>query len=173
MDSLLLQHGIRNSKLLVAINPVAKWDSKQWDNLRFAELADQLVNQYEASVVFTGSQPDHRIIQDIITRMQTKATNLAGKTTLIALAALYEKTDLVVSTDTGPMHIAAAQGTPVVALFGPTAPWRTGPFGSDHQIIRADLECNPCFKRQCETLDCMEKISVEQVLASVQKLGIV
>ena len=173
VDSLLLQHGIGNSKLLVAINPVAKWNSKQWDNLRFAELADQLVNQYEASVVFTGSQPDHRIIQDIITRMETKATNLAGKTTLIALAALYEKTDLVVSTDTGPMHIAAAQGTPVVALFGPTAPWRTGPFGSAHQIIRVDLECSPCFKRQCETSDCMEKISVEQVLASVQKLGIV
>ena len=90
VDSLLLQHGIGNSKLLVAINPVAKWNSKQWDNLRFAELADQLVNQYEASVVFTGSQPDHRIIQDIITRMETKATNLAGKTTLIALAEVQQ-----------------------------------------------------------------------------------
>jgi len=50
-----------------------------------------------------------------------------------------------------------------VALFGPTAPWRTGPFGDDHQIVRADLECSPCFKRQCKTIDCMKEISVVQV----------
>ena len=173
MDSLLLQHGIKNSKLLVAINPVAKWDTKLWANSKFAELADRLVKQYDASVVFTGSQPDRSTIQDIVSRMETQATNLAGETTLITLAALYEKADFIISTDTGPMHIAAALGTPTVALFGPTAPWRTGPFGSVHQVIRVELECNPCFKRQCETIDCMEQISVAQVLAGVRKLGVV
>jgi ADP-heptose:LPS heptosyltransferase len=105
--------------------------------------------------------------------MDTQATNLAGETTLITLAALYEKADFTISTDTGPMHIAAALGTPTVALFGSTAPWRTGPFGSVHQVIRVDLECNPCFKRQCETIKCMEQISVAQVLAGVRELGVV
>jgi lipopolysaccharide heptosyltransferase I len=173
VDRLLLQHDIRNFKLLVAINPVAKWDTKLWANSSFAELADRLVRQYGAKVVFTGSQPDHIAIQDIISRMETEAANLAGKTTLMTLAALYEKTDFIVSTDTGPMHIAAALGKPVVGLFGPTAPWRTGPFGSVHQVIRAELECNPCFRRKCDTVDCMAQIRVEQVLAGVQKLGFV
>jgi lipopolysaccharide heptosyltransferase I len=172
VDSLLLQHGIRNSKLLVAINPVAKWDTKLWAKAKFAELADRLVELHDASVVFTGSQQDHKTIQDIISRMETEAVNLAGETSLITLAALYEKTDLIVSTDTGPMHIAAALGTPVVALFGPTAPWRTGPFGSAQQVIRVELACNPCFKRQCETVECMEQISVGQVLVGVEKLGL-
>ena len=83
---------------------------------------------------------------------------------------LYEKAGFVVSTDTGPAHIAAAIGTPVVALFGPTAPWRTGPFGEGHRIIRANLACSPCFKRQCQTKACMEQISVEDVMEGIEKL---
>lgn len=173
VDTVLLQHRIKSSKLLVAINPMAKWDTKLWANSKFAELADRLVKQYGASVVFTGSQSDRSTIQDILFRMETQATNLAGETTLITLAALYEKADFIISTDTGPMHIAAALGKPTVALFGPTAPWRTGPFGSVHQVIRVELECSPCFKRQCETIDCMEQISVAQILAGVRALGVV
>ncbi|MDL1979858.1 MAG: glycosyltransferase family 9 protein, partial [Deltaproteobacteria bacterium] len=86
------------------------------------------------------------------------------------LAALYEKTRFVISTDTGPMHMAAAVGTPVIALFGPTAPWRTGPFGSEHKILRSGLNCSPCFKRQCSTIDCMKQISVEQVLDAANSI---
>jgi ADP-heptose:LPS heptosyltransferase len=65
------------------------------------------------------------------------------------------------------MHLAAAVGTPVVALFGPTAPWRTGPFGSGHQILRAPAPCAPCFKRSCNVGGCMDRISVDRVLAAV------
>jgi ADP-heptose:LPS heptosyltransferase len=96
--------------------------------------------------------------------MNYRAANFSGKTTLMELAALYEKAAFVISTDTGPMHLAAAVGTPVIALFGPTAPWRTGPYGPGHQIVRAQLECSPCFKRRCETMDCMSHISVKQVM---------
>jgi 3-deoxy-D-manno-octulosonic-acid transferase/heptosyltransferase-1 len=162
-NDLLIQHGIKTPELLAAINPVAKWETKLWDNAKFAKLADSLIKQYNAKVFFTGSAEDRELILDIISRMKCKAYNLAGMTSLKTLAALYEKTSIVVSTDTGPMHLAAAVGTPVVALFGPTAPWRTGPFGHGHKIIRADLECSPCFKRQCNTIDCMKQISVDQV----------
>ena len=162
-DDLLMQHGIKAPKPLVAINPMAKWETKLWDNLKFATLADRLIKQVNADVIFTGGQEDREAIEYIISNMKIRAANLAGKTDLKTLAALYEKTSIVVSTDTGPMHMAAAVGTPVVALFGPTAPWRTGPFGDDHQIVRADLECSPCFKRQCKTIDCMKEISVVQV----------
>ena len=162
-NDLLMHCGIKAPGLLVAINPMAKWETKLWDNLKFANLADRLIEQANADVIFTGAHEDSEAIEDIISNMKTRAANLAGRTDLKTLAALYEKASIVVSTDTGPMHLAAAVGTPVVALFGPTAPWRTGPFGEGHKIIRADLECSPCFKRQCNTIDCMKQITVDQV----------
>jgi len=170
IDELMKQHGIKGVKSLIAINPVAKWETKLWPNKKFAELADMLVDRYDMKIVFTGGIKDYSIIQTITSSMKGRAINFAGKTTLTELAALYEKAALVISTDTGPMHLAAATGTPVVALFGPTAPWRTGPYGTGHQIIKAELECSPCFKRRCETTDCMYRISVDQVLKGVQKV---
>ncbi len=156
---------------LVAINPIAKWETKLWDNEKFAILADRLIEEYGAKVVFTGGAEDYQTIEFIISLMKGKSLNLAGKTTLKILAAIYEKADMLISTDTGPMHLGAAVGTPVTAIFGPTAPWRTGPFGSNHQVIRAGLSCSPCFKRKCQTTDCMKQISVEQVLDSVKRLS--
>lgn len=170
LGRILRQHGIGDSGLLAAINPVAKWETKLWSNSKFAELADRLIAQYRADVVFTGSRDDFGTIEDIISMMKEDAWNLAGETTLLTLAALYEKTDFLISTDTGPMHIAVAMGTPVAALFGPTAPWRTGPFGPEHQVIRVGMECSPCFSRKCDEIRCMKEISVEQVLDGVQKL---
>ena len=171
-DDLLMHCGIKAPKLLVAINPMAKWETKLWDNLKFSNLADRLIEQANADVIFTGSREDSEAIEGIISNMKVRAANLAGRTDLKTLAALYEKASIVVSTDTGPMHMAAAVGTPVVALFGPTAPWRTGPFGEGHKIIRVGLECSPCFKRQCKTIDCMKQISVEQVLNAVERFRI-
>jgi len=86
------------------------------------------------------------------------------------LSALYAKADIVISTDTGPMHLSVAVGTPVVALFGPTAPWRTGPYGSGHQVVTAGQACAPCFKRHCRTCDCMALISVDQVFNAVSQI---
>ncbi|MFC1488657.1 lipopolysaccharide heptosyltransferase II [Thermodesulfobacteriota bacterium] len=169
-EDLMEQHGVKESRPLVAINPLAKWNTKLWNNRKFGRLADILIERYGAGVVFTGSREDRKTIQEIIDGMELKAANFAGKTGLKILAALYEKADFLISTDTGPMHLAAAVNTPVVALFGPTAPWRTGPFGPGHRIIQAGLDCSPCFKRKCETTDCMKEISVEKVLKSALKI---
>ena len=136
-NELLAQYEVIESQPLIAINPVAKWETKLWSKVKLAKLADTMIEQYDASVVFTGSREDYETIRSIMSNMRGHAVNLAGKTTLKTLAALYEKSDLLISTDTGPMHIAAALGTTVVAIFGPTAPWRTGPFGSGHKILRA------------------------------------
>jgi 3-deoxy-D-manno-octulosonic-acid transferase/heptosyltransferase-1 len=170
---LLGGQGVTRDKALVAIHPMAKWDTKLWDNTKFAGLADRLMEEYEARIVFTGSLTDRGVIEDIVSRMKGRASNLAGETSLLTLAALYEEAAFVVSPDTGPMHLAAAVGTPVVALFGPTAPWRTGPFGAGHRIIRAELECSPCFKRQCDTKACMERIFVEDVMDAIRNKGLV
>ena len=169
-DELLERHGIKDHIILVAMNPVAKWETKLWDNRKFSLLADKLIEKYNANVIFTGSQSDRSTIDNIMSCMSHSAVNLAGETTLKTLAALYEKTKFLISTDTGPMHMAAAVGTPVIALFGPTAPWRTGPFGSEHKILRSGLNCSPCFKRQCSTIDCMKQISVDQVMDAVSSI---
>lgn len=155
---------------LIAINPVAKWETKLWQNEKFAHLADSLTDKHQANIFFTGSPEDRQTVDDIQSQMKHASLNLAGRTNLTELAALYEKADVLISTDTGPMHLGAAVGIPVVALFGPTAPWRTGPFGSGHRIIRSSQACSPCFKRKCPTMACMKEISAEQVLKAVENV---
>ena len=152
MQSLLEKYHLENKKF-IAVNPVAYWETKLWDDEKFARLADLIKAKLDIEVVFTGSEKES--IEKITARMQTKAVNLAGETTLPELAYLYQKALLLVTTDSGPMHLAAAVGTPVVALFGPTDPRRTGPYGDGHIIIRADLPCSPCLRRKCPTTKCM------------------
>ncbi|MDM8522952.1 glycosyltransferase family 9 protein [Desulfococcaceae bacterium HSG8] len=170
-DDLLSQHGMNASEPFAALNPVAKWETKLWDDEKFSGLADALTDQYGIRVVFTGGPEDRGTVRNIISGMQHEAVSLAGETSLKMLAALYEKSAFLISTDTGPMHLAAALGKPVVAIFGPTAPWRTGPFGPGHQVIRAGMECSPCFKRHCNTTECMKRVSIRDVLDGVRNVS--
>ncbi len=164
IGQLLEAEGVDPAKPLVAINPMTTWETKHWRNERFARVADQLLDRGMA-VVFSGGPQDVQPIEGIRKAMTGKAASLAGRTTLKELAALYEGVQVLITTDTGPMHLAAAVGTPVVALFGPTAPWRTGPFGSSHRILRAEIACSPCLKRHCDVgHECMDRITVDQVV---------
>jgi lipopolysaccharide heptosyltransferase I len=153
---------------LVVINPVARWKTKLWADRNFAALADRLVLEKGALIILTGSPADREVNQRIMGMMRESAFNWAGETTLKELAALATLSDLFITTDTGPMHLAAAAGARVVALFGPTAPWRTGPYGPSHTVIRTGIECSPCFRRTCEKdYQCMRGIAVEDVLKRV------
>lgn len=155
---------------VAALNPAAKWETKLWLPERFAALADAITDRYGMPVLFTGGSEDRSDIDKITSLMKNSAVNLAGKTSLTRLAALYEGVAVVVTTDTGPMHIAAAVNAPVVALFGPTAPWRTGPFGNNNRVLRGMPDCSPCFKRSCDTVECMAQIGVDDVLGAVEEL---
>ena len=168
VDGLIRDHGLQE-KILVGINPMAKWDTKLWEQEKFASIGDRLQKEFPCKVIFTGSKGDRAKIDQIIDKMEEEPINLAGQTTLKELAYLYSKCEVVISTDTGPMHIAAAMGCPVVALFGPTAPWRTGPYGKGHSVIREEMQCSPCFKRRCSDLTCMKNITVEKVLDRVKE----
>jgi len=165
MQSLLEKHHLENKKF-IAVNPVAYWETKLWDDEKFARLADLIKAKLDIEVVFTGSEKES--IEKITARMQDKAVNLAGETTLPQLAYLYQKALLLVTTDSGPMHLAAAVGTPVVALFGPTNPQRTGPYGEGHTVIRADLPCSPCLRKECPNTKCMQDILPEHVMAVIE-----
>ncbi|MEN6432646.1 MAG: lipopolysaccharide heptosyltransferase II [Smithella sp.] len=163
---LLGEYNLEDKKF-VAINPIALWETKLWSNENFAYLADLINNKLQVKVVFTGSEKGP--IEKIISLMNTECVNLGGKTTLLDLAYLYKKARIVITTDSGPMHLAVAVKTPVIALFGPTDPARTGPYGAGHTIIRTELPCSPCFLKKCSTKQCMKDISPRQVFAALEK----
>jgi heptosyltransferase-1 len=157
-------------KPLIAINPMARWVTKLWAPECFAALADMLIRDLACEIVFTGSMHDRGVIDEILRLMEQKPINLAGQTSLKELAYLYTKCAAAVTTDTGPMHVAAAMGCKVVAVFGPTAPWRTGPYGKGHKVIRADIECSPCFQKKCGHMTCMKQVTVENVFEAVKDI---
>ena len=160
--------GVRQDvRPLIVINPVARWRTKLWSEQKFAELADRLIQEKNAVIIFTGSSDDRAVIARIVSMMKQEAENWAGETTLKELAALASLSNLFITTDTGPMHLAAAAGAKVLALFGPTAPWRTGPYGESHIVVRKGLECSPCFQRKCGDVQCMEAITVEEVMRQI------
>lgn len=163
----LLRENSLESKKFIAVNPVALWETKLWNDEKFARLADMIRETLSLDVVFTGSEKQP--LEKITAMAATKAVNLAGDTTLPELAVLYKKTKLLITTDSGPMHLAAAVGTPVVALFGPTDPQRTGPYGEGHTIVRTELACSPCLLKKCKTKQCMNDITPEQVLTAVME----
>ncbi|MEJ2689423.1 MAG: lipopolysaccharide heptosyltransferase I [Deltaproteobacteria bacterium] len=168
-DALLDELEMNPAHPLVVINPMTTWPTKYWHKRGFAEVADRL-RLAGNQVVFTGGRDDAGAIAQIQAEMQQPVASVAGRVTLKTLAALFSRAAVVISTDTGPMHIAAAAGTPVVALFGPTAPWRTGPYGKGHLIIRTACACSPCYKKSCAlgTTACMQDIAVEEVVAAAK-----
>jgi len=167
--NLLRSNLISETDRIVAVNPMARWDTKLWQSRKFAQVADRICEK-GFKVCFTGAKDDIDEIEKIRSFMTHNAANLAGKTSLKTLAALYEKAEFLLTTDTGPMHIAAAINTPVIALFGPTASWRTGPFGVGHQTVSVKLNCSPCFKRFCPTMSCMKDITVNMAMESIEKI---
>ena len=152
----------------VAVNPIAFWETKLWEEGKFAELCDRVWLEIGLRVILTGGAAAP--LDRISVRMKTEAVNLGGRTTLRELACLYRQAALVITTDSGPMHLAAAVGTPVVALFGPTDPLRTGPYGPGHRVIRRELACMPCLQKRCETKQCMREIDVEEVLTATKEI---
>ncbi len=154
---------------LAVLHPGARWASKLWPAASWAHLAEWLRDQ-GFQVAVTGSRADQELVAEITAQCRTPLINLAGSTSLAELAAILRKARLAVTTDTGVMHLAAALGTKVVALFGPTAPWRTGPFGSGHQVVRLGLPCSPCFKRHCPEPRCLNDLTPEMVEAACEKI---
>ncbi|MCG6878411.1 MAG: glycosyltransferase family 9 protein [Deltaproteobacteria bacterium] len=168
VEKLLAYHGSKGEDL-VAINPMAKWKTKLWEPELFADLADRIMTALNCRVVFTGSGEDRPVIENILSRMKNRPLNLAGRTGLKELAFLYDRCRVLVTTDTGPMHMAAAMGCCVVALFGPTSPLRTGPYGPGHKVVTSGADCSPCLKKSCENWTCMGNITVGSVYKAVKE----
>ncbi|MBM4136474.1 MAG: lipopolysaccharide heptosyltransferase II [Nitrospira sp.] len=151
------------SKDYAVIIPGARWKTKIWPYEHFGELLSML----PLDTVIVGSKGDKDIADKIVTFSKGKAISLAGKTDLKDLIEVIRDARFVVSNDSGPMHIAAALHIPVFAIFGPTDPLRTGPYGEGHTIIKEKISCAPCFKRTCSDIKCMRAVSVEKVYETI------
>ncbi len=171
VDRLLSRSGVTPGTSWVAMNVSARWPTKRWPAASFAEVADRLRQEGCGAVVMIGG-PDERVeVAAVRAEMKIPAIDLSGVTTVGLLPALLSKASLLITNDSGPMHIAAAVGTPVVALFGPTSAARTGPYGVGHHVLTGIVPCRPCFSRTCQNilpLECLRTISPEQVLAAAR-----
>ncbi len=154
----------------VILIPGTVWSTKKWISSYFAELSNMIYSGLGLKSVVVGGPMDKGLGRKIRQLSGSHTEDLTGKTDLKTLAALFPLAACAVSTDTGPMHLAAASGLRVVALFGPTAPWRTGPFGTGHVVIRKEMDCSPCFKRSCTHNSCMWTIKPMEVFKSVREL---
>lgn len=148
--------------------PSAGKDANRWPAERFGQLAAKL----PVPSVVIASPADCHIVEETVAASNGRAINFAGKTGLKELVSLTEKADFFICNDTGPMHIAAALGIPVFALFGPANPTRTGPYGSNNIIIQEPLDCSPCYARKpCTEFNwrCMKDLTVEKVYTLIHR----
>lgn len=148
----------------------ARWATKLWNDEKFVELARRIAGEKGLRPVLIGGPSDASDLSSMAGAIGKGAVSLAGETDLKELTALMKLSRFAVTVDSGPMHIAAAAGARIIALFGPTAPWRTGPYGDWHIVIRKSIDCSPCFKRECRDAKCMNLISVDEVLQAVNSL---
>ena len=163
--------GINDGQLKVGFFPGAGWKLREWMPERFAAIGDRLVQRFNADVLIFGGQKETELVQSVVNLMNAPAIPFAGNLQIRQLAACIEKCDLFLTNDTGPMHIAAAVGTPTVSLFGPGNHIRFQPLGELHQIIRHDVPCSPCkqFTDKCKDNICMKGIGVDEVWQSVSR----
>lgn len=163
--SLLSRHGIKDNDFVLGINPGATFGSaKRWYPERFAEVARRLVAECNARPVIFGSPDEFPIATEIAAQLGDNCLNLAGKTSVRQLMALIKRCNFFVTNDSGPMHIAAAFGVPLVAIFGPTDHTGTAPYSDQAIIVRQDTDCAPCKLRECPSDHrCMTAVTADDV----------
>jgi heptosyltransferase II len=169
--TLLSQQGVPKGALVVGINPGATYGSaKCWLPERFREVTEKLLQDSDVYVVYFGDQTTASLVKEICVGLSSRVINLAGATSLRELACIISNCDVILTNDSGPMHIADAVGTPIVALFGSTSEVVTGPYRSG-TIIHKHVECSPCYQRTCPIdFRCMKRIEADEVYVALNKI---
>jgi len=173
LDQILTREGISSRDSLMVVNAGGNWDLKRWPKENFIELIKTLAQNLKYRIVLSGAQKDVTLTQEIAQTSGVNPVVLAGKTDLKQLLALMARSKLVISADSGPLHMASGVGTPVIALFGPTRPEITGPRGPGQAVIlQKDVGCNKtsCYNLTCSDNVCMKAVTVEDVVAAVKQI---
>ncbi len=171
-ESALRSAGARENAWRCAIAPGASYGAaKYWPPERFALLADRLISECGADVIFFGTPGENEIAARIRSKMKSPAISLVGETSMRDLAALFASCSIFIGNDSGAMHVAAAAGLPVIGIFGSTDPEGTAPVTEQFTLIREVVSCSPCFLRTCPVDHrCMTHISVDSVYAAAKQL---
>jgi lipopolysaccharide heptosyltransferase II len=177
IDEILHQEGIRFDRPIIACHVSSNnGQSKRWPIPYWAKLINWLLSDDGTTVILTGATNDLPVIEAILRRTHKQPINMAGKTSLTQLAALLQHANLLITGDSGPMHIAAAVGTPLIAIHGPTDPVKSGPVSPQATVLRSNIWCSPCYTAKggpadCRffTTQCMKNITAEQVLTIIQQ----
>ncbi len=159
-----------NTSKIIGINPGAAFGlAKCWLPERFREVTSRLLKDPSTIILFFGDGSGVPLVDKIINGLGDRVINLAGKTSLRELMALIQRCSVFLTNDSGPMHIASALGTPLVALFGSTSDVKTGPYGGG-TVIHKHVECSPCYKKICPIdFRCMKRIEVDEVVSAILK----
>ena len=172
---LLDEVGLDGARILALFPGSSRnWPVKQWPAERFAEVADRLARQHGLRPLILGAPYEKHIAEQVAAHMTTPAAVAAGRTDVKALAAVLKRCTLLVSNDTGPMHLAAAVGLPVVGIFGMTNERKWRPWGEQHEVVVGRCERRPCYylsnMPRCEHLQCIREIAVDDVCAAAERV---
>jgi heptosyltransferase-2 len=167
----MAKYGIRQGDIIVGINPGAAYGSaKCWLPERFKELSQLLLQNPKIKIIYFGDKAGAPLVNQLCAGMPESVINLAGKTSLRELMAFIQACTVFLTNDSGPMHIASALGTPLIALFGSTSDVATGPY-SGGIVLHKHVACSPCYRRECPIdFRCMTRIEVDEVYHQLQQL---
>lgn len=149
----------------IGIVPVSRWQTKNWPARCYADVMKRLSNVHNAAFYLMGGPEDAEVCNMIVEESGVDAVNMAGTMSLVRTGGVIKEMDLLISNDSGPVHMAVAVQTPTLVIFGPTDPGRTGPYGEGHRVLSADIDCQPCFSRSCRRggIPCLEGVTPERV----------
>jgi len=167
------QSALSVDKPWIAMNIGARWPTKRWPIESFAAVVDQLYEAHHVPVVMIGGSEERAYTEQLSVLTKSPYIDLSGEIPLRCLPALLSTATAMITNDSGPMHIAAALGIPVVAMFGPTSASRTGPYGDGHQVLMGRVPCSPCFSRICRhdpKMECLHLIQPTQVVDMIRPL---
>jgi lipopolysaccharide heptosyltransferase II len=157
----------------VAIQPGARWFNKRWPVEHYSVLVGRLATwRPDLRFAILGGKDDEELGRTIVQAAPARCLDLTGKISLPEMIEWIRQCKLMVTNDTGPMHVAAAVGTPVVGVFGPTEPYRTGPYGQLEHVLRLDLSCVPCMSSRCRhkpLMECLTNIPPDRVFSAVRQ----
>ncbi len=167
INGLFRDQGWDAADFKIVIHPAASLPAKQWPLDRFGSVMKYLRDTYRARFIYTGAKGDSHLYREIEKQGPFQALDLCGKTSLHENISVYRACQLFFGVDSGPMHMAAACGLPVVALFGPTDERKWGPWGEGHAVISKRLSCHPCKPHKCSDNECMKRISVQDAIQAL------
>ncbi|MGE5361955.1 MAG: glycosyltransferase family 9 protein [Bacteroidales bacterium] len=177
-EALLAWPSASVAQILVGINVGGGREIKQWDPTRFARVAELLAAKHQARFVFTGADEDRAVVNAALANLPStiESIDVTGRADLLTLAAVLERCTVFITGDTGPMHLAAAVGTPVVAIFGPSDPRRWGPLSARAEVVYGEVPCRPCNRirrppARCvgHVPDCLAAVTPDQVVAAAER----